>query len=312
MMAWTVLAPNYHIPPRVSIEVEGYDRLPDGPVVYAMNHTDRYNYWPFQYHLYRNRGRFTATWVKGKYYESALVGRFMELTNNIPTVSKGYLVTKDFSATLGRRPTDEEYRTLRDRVDAVAAGDDPGPRPELPGTEALFDRPRGMLGREYDPSQESWEAAVVELYRAMMRRFVELNIEATDLGLDLLVFPEGTRSVRLQKGRIGLAQLALKYRWTIVPVGANGCDQCYPGARPFARPGRIVYRIGDPITWESLAAFHIDEDYEPFTAAAEAAHGGAFQGAVDVVMDRIDELLDERHKFVRDAETAVKGSHRFI
>ena len=312
MVAWGVLAPNYSVPPGVRIEVEGYERLPDEPVIFAMNHTDRFNYWPFQYHLYRNQRRFTATWVKGKYYESALVGKFMELTNNIPTVSRGYLITKDFSATLGRRPSDEEYRVLRDRVDAVAGGRDPGPRPDLPGTEGLFERARGILGRDFDPSTERWEEAIVELFRAMMRRFVELNVEAFDLGLDLLVFPEGTRSVRLQRGRIGLAQIALKYRRTIVPVGANGCDRCYPGAAPFARPGHIVYRIGDPIRWESLAAFHIDEDYEPFTAAAETAHRDRFQGAVDVVMSRIDELLDERHKHLRDAETAVKGSHRFI
>ena len=42
--------------------------MPDEPVIFAMNHTDRYNYVPFQYGLWQEKDRFTATWVKGKYY----------------------------------------------------------------------------------------------------------------------------------------------------------------------------------------------------------------------------------------------------
>src|SRR5262245_38265208 len=93
-VAWLFLAPNYELWPGVTIDFENIERVPDEPVVFAMNHTDRFNYWPFQYAWWRRRGRYTATWVKGKYYETALVGAFMEMTNNIPTVSRGYLITK--------------------------------------------------------------------------------------------------------------------------------------------------------------------------------------------------------------------------
>ena len=311
-VAWVLLAPNFHLPPRVRVEVEGYERLPAEPVLFAMNHTDRYNYWPFQYHLYRNRGRFTATWVKGKYYESEALGWFMERTCNIPTVSRGYVITRDFLGTLGRRPQDEEYRLLRERVDAVAHGGDPGPAPEAADLATILTRPRSILGQAFDPGRESWAQCVDGLFRRMMARFVELNEEALDVGLDLLVFPEGTRSRRLSRGHIGLAQIALKYRKTIVPVGCNGSDRCYPGSSPWAKGGRIVYRIGEPIPYEELAPFHIDEDYQPFTPEAETRHRGRFQGAVDVVMKRIEGLLDERHHPAADEVCGVRGSHRFV
>src|SRR5690606_5599364 len=136
--------------------------------------------------------------------------------------------------------------------------------------------------------KESYGTAVDRLFRTMMARFVELNKEAFDLGLDVIVFPQGTRSIRLSKGHVGLAQIALKYKKTVVPVGCNGSDKVYPGSSPVAKAGEVVYRIGRPIPFEEMAQFHIPEDYEPFTSEAEAQWNAQFQGYVDVVMDRIN------------------------
>ena len=107
-----LLAVNYHALPGVAIEVEGAERIPGTPVVFAMNHTDRYNYFPFQFYLWRRFDRFTATWVKGKYYESRFLARFMESMLQLPTVSRGYLIAKDFLAAIdsrGRPVADVEY-----------------------------------------------------------------------------------------------------------------------------------------------------------------------------------------------------------
>ena len=38
------LAANYRWFPGVELDFENDDRIPDRPVIYAMNHTDRYNY----------------------------------------------------------------------------------------------------------------------------------------------------------------------------------------------------------------------------------------------------------------------------
>ena len=317
VIGYGILAPNYHLPPRVRIEVEGLDRLPSHPVVFAMNHTDRYNFWPFQYALWRRAGRFTATWVKGKYYENELIGRFMEAMNNIPTVSRGYIVARDFASTFGRRPTDAEYEAARRWVDATAdpAGDasehEAAARAALPA--ALLDSPRSILGRPFDPAREAWPEAVGAVFRHMMARFVELNGQTTDKGLDTIVFPQGTRSVRLTKGHIGLAQIALHFRRTIVPVGCSGSDRVYPGSSPFAKGGRIVYRVGAPLTFEDLTEFHIPEAFEPFTPEAESRHRARFQALVDLVMERIDGLVDEPYRFAPEGATArVKGADRFI
>jgi 1-acyl-sn-glycerol-3-phosphate acyltransferase len=306
LLGWAVLMPNYNLPPRVRIDCEGAEHLPRESVIFAMNHTDRYNYWPFQYWLWRNVGRYTATWVKGKYYENAALGRFMELTNNIPTPSRGYVLTKDFVHTVGRRPSEDEYQALRrlahGEVDAAAA---------LPA--AVATEPRNILGRDYNPRGESYGECIDALMRALMARFVEINAECFDRGLDLLVFPEGTRSLKLSRGHIGVAQAALRFRKTIVPVGCSGSDKVYPGSSPIARGGEIMYRIGEPITFADAAAYHLPEGVDPFGAEDDPAHRDKLQGLVDVVMDRINGLVDPAYRFADDrASRGEKGSRRFV
>ncbi len=311
LVAAGVLRPNYTLA-RTRIVFEGEERMPDEPVIFALNHTDRYNYWPFQYALWRRHGRFTATWVKGKYYENVFVGRFMELTNNLPTVSRGYIITRDFVSTLGRRPTNEEYAALRARVDAEAAGEEHPPDEGLIPPE-LLERPRDMLGRTFDPGRESYAAGICAVFAAMMGRFVELHEEAFAEGLDILVFPQGTRSIRLSKGHIGMAQVALRYRKTIVPVGCSGSDRVYPGSNPFARGGKITYRFGVPIPYEEMSPFHVPEPFTPFDLRDERTHRERFQGLTDLVMGRIDELVDPPYRFADDGESGgVSGSNRFI
>ena len=316
-----MLKPNYKLLPGVDITLEGTSNLPDEPVIYAMNHTDRYNYWPFQYQLWQQLGRFTATWVKGKYYQNPLMGKFMEWMNNIPTVSRGYLIGRDFKNVTDERPAEGQYRTLRRLVDRAAVADiegadagDPPSADELAAIpEAIFEQPRDLLGLDYDPARHEWAERLFEVFRAMMERFVDLNGEAFQKGLDLLVFPQGTRSIRLSRGRIGLAQIALFFDRTIVPVGCNGSDRVYPGDSPLAQSGEIVYRIGEPIGADQRSEFAIDEAFEPFTPEAEHRHRDRFQAFVDLVMERINELLDPRYQFRDEQESdGVQGARRFV
>lgn len=312
--ALSVLAPNYNVLPGIDVKIEGFERIPDEPVVFAMNHTDRFNYFPFMYKLWRELGRYMTVWVKGKYYETAAVGLFMELTSNIPTVSRGYIITKDFTLTMGRRPTEAEYETLRAVVNAEAEPDsDPSTVDLSDVPDALLRTKRDILGVGFDPSRETYARGINNVFAAMMRQFVKLNERSFDLGLDLLVFPQGTRSIRLPRGRIGMMEVALRYKKTIVPVGCNGCDLIYPGSLPIAKKGKVVYRVGKPIPYEELSEFHIDEPFEPFSAEAEHAYRDKFQGSVDVVMDRINDLLDPEYQFSDDLEsTGVRGTSRFM
>jgi 1-acyl-sn-glycerol-3-phosphate acyltransferase len=53
IVAMFLLHTNYHIVAKVDIQIENIDRIPrDENVIFAMNHTDRFNYWPFQYKLW--------------------------------------------------------------------------------------------------------------------------------------------------------------------------------------------------------------------------------------------------------------------
>jgi 1-acyl-sn-glycerol-3-phosphate acyltransferase len=320
-----LLGANYNYFPGIGLELEGVSRIPDTPVIYAMNHTDRYNYFPFQYSLWKRRDRFTATWVKGKYYENRFLAAFMERMAQLPTVSRGYLITRDFLSVMGRTPTDREYALLREVVDRCALDESyvlPEP-PEVP--EKLLRTPRNPLGLPFSPmpgaipgaSEESssgdYARYICDLFEAMMRDFTQLNFKAIETRLDLLIFPQGTRSRRLLPGRVGIGQIALKLRVPVVPVGCNGCDEVYPGGSPFARKGRIVYRIGEPIPYAELAPFHIEEEFAPFTSAAERKHAHAFQSVSDLVTDRIDELLDPEYQRVPEVGVdSARGSNRFV
>lgn len=314
------LRPNYSWPLNpTKIIIEGRENIPDtGRVILALNHTDRYNYWPLQYMLWRHSDIFTATWVKGKYYNNDFVTKFLSSTNNIPTPSRGYLITSDVLATLGKPPSNEIYRLLRDAInnqddnfDALIA------RSKDEGIEAEFHKvistPRDILGHRFTPSKQTYTEAMSDLFRLMMNEFIRLNQQAFDMGHKVVVFPEGTRSLRLTKGRPGLAQMALRMKASVVPVGCNGSDGLYPGNSPLSQGGTVTYRIGKPLTPDlELAPFQIDEDYTPFTPDAETRFGDTFEAMTELLMSHIAKLLDPRYLPNAGETTEVTGAERFM
>jgi hypothetical protein len=311
-----VLDFNFRFPlTETPIVLEGEEHLPlDRPVYLAMNYTDRFNYLPFQVELYKRHDRFAATWVKGKYFNNPVVRQFITATSNIPTPSKGYLITADVVETLGAPPRNDLYRLLRDAVDEHLTDEELLTRADAfrlqDAVQVLLETERDLLGVTYSSGQ-GWTTTHLDIFRTMMERFVELNNEAFDLGLYVMVFPEGTRSRRLTVGRTGLAQMALRTGHPIVPIGCNGAEDAFAGEMPVASGGEVVYRIGRPIEHDDeLAEFQIATEYTPFTESAEP-HADAFKGATDVVMARINELLDPRYRRDAGKPTAVEGSKRF-
>ncbi len=308
LIAQLVLRFDYALPRPTRIELVGMENIPrDRGVFLAMNHTDRYNYWPLQYQLYRQGcSRFTATWVKGKYYENRLMGAFMDRTNNIPLPSRGYVLTTSFRKVAGRVPDETEYRALRELVDgrgdaeaAVAAGGATVARVlAAEGPAAGF--------------RERFDA----YFGRMMGEVTRLTRQALfELDLNVLVFPQGTRSKRLSKGHTGMMQVAQHLGVPIVPIGCNGADRAYPGGSPFSKGGHIVYRIGRPLELDGpeLGSHRVTTPFLPFSAAASAAHGEAFQAATDVVMNHIDALLDPEYRFGDDqVSDGVSAVNRFI
>ncbi len=290
-----ILRLDYRFPRRTEIVLEGTENLEPGRrYILAMNHTDRYNYWPFQFALYRAGLGFTATWVKGKYYENGFMGWFMDIMGNIPLPSRGYVITTEFRGAVGRAPTEAEYRALRDLADGKR--DDAGSDLDAVGDVAAF------LG------------GFSALYEEMIGEVMRLDRTALDVGLHLLVFPQGTRSIRLSRGHVGMAQVAQHLGAAVVPVGCNGSDKVYPGNKPLAGGGRIVYRIGRPLEIDGpeLGPYRVSEPFSPFTPGA-AAYRDRFQGMTDVVMDHINELLDPEYRYSEDLSSdGVRGMRRFV
>jgi len=59
---YALLGPNYRFLPGVDIQLEGLEKIPNEPVIFAMNHTDRFNYFPFMYKLWKLKDRYMTVW----------------------------------------------------------------------------------------------------------------------------------------------------------------------------------------------------------------------------------------------------------
>lgn len=279
------LTPNYHWFSKVEINIHGLASIPrHRNVIFAMNHTDRFNYWPFQYKLWRLKGfPYTTVWVKGAYYRNRLLAAIFNLSNAIPVPSMKYLIEEGFSQQFGRRIEPDEYRTLKDLVDG-----------KVEKAQALAGKSRELTSL----LQENFLEFVRKQHDRAMKMVAELSISALrEKNLNLIIFPEGTRSVRLGRGRTGLAQLALKTETPIVPVGCSNSEKVYPGNSPVARSGRVTYRVGPPLEVKgALKPFRIEEPFQLFSRESRERHEDRFEAATLLIMEKINHLVDVQYQ----------------
>jgi len=281
VIAKILLAPNYNIFARVDIDVEGMENIPrDETVIFAMNHTDRYNYWPFQYMLWKRGYLFTTVWVKGKYYKNAILARILDYCNLIPVPSMKYLMEEFYKLKFKKRLSESDYRFLKDSLEGKIRS----------GVE-LANETRILL-------KENFAEFIRNYHEQMMEKVAGLSVKAlSEMKLNVIIFPEGTRSLKLAEGKTGLAQLALFTGKKVVPVGCNNCENVYTGPLPFARTGKIVYRVGEPISvLDRLKPFCIEEKFKPFCRESQRRFKAQFEGATRVIMESIGKMVDEKYK----------------
>jgi 1-acyl-sn-glycerol-3-phosphate acyltransferase len=288
IVAEFLLYTNYHIFAKVDIQIENIDRIPrDENVIFAMNHTDRFNYWPFQYKL-RSMKCFSycTVWVKGKYYRNILLAKGLDLCNLIPVPSMGYLIEEFYRKKFKGRLDKSVYRAMKDIIDGKYDSIESYPKRASEALTSLGDHFVEFIRDYYDLVMEQ----VAELSRVAL----------FEKGLNLIIFPEGTRGTQLGEGKTGIAQLALNTGKRIFPVGCNNSDQLYTGSLPFAKSGRIIYRVGEPLSLDNqLREFRIDEPFKLFSKESQQKYKRQFEQVTRIIMESINQLLDEkyRHEF---------------
>jgi 1-acyl-sn-glycerol-3-phosphate acyltransferase len=285
IVAALLLFPNYRIFAKVDIRIENIERIPrDENVIFAMNHTDRFNYWPFQYKLWSMKCfSYTTVWVKGKYYKNALLAKALDLCNLIPVPSMGYLIEEFYRKQFKQRLDKNVYRAIKDIMDGKYENVEAYPRKTAEMLNALGGQFVDFVRCHYD---------------LVMARVAELSRTAlSEKRLNLIIFPEGTRGTQLGEGRTGVAQLALSTGKKIVPVGCNNSDQVYTGSLPIAKSGTIVYRVGEPLSLDNqLREFAIEEPFKLFSKESQGKYKRQFEGVTRIVMENINKLLDEKHR----------------
>jgi 1-acyl-sn-glycerol-3-phosphate acyltransferase len=285
IVAVLLLHANYRIFADVDIRIENVEHIPrDENVIFAMNHTDRFNYWPFQYKMWHMKCfPYTTVWVKGKYYGNALLAKGLDLCNLIPVPSMGYLIEEFYKKKFKCRPDRDLYRAMKDIIDGAYNGVESYPK-------AARDTLREM--------GENFVEFIRGYYDTIMENVADLSRMALcEKDLNLIIFPEGTRGTKLGEGRTGLAQLALHTRKRIVPVGCNNSDAVYTGSLPFAKSGRITYRVGEPLSLEDqLKDYRIDEPFTLFSKESQQKFKKQFEEVTRVVMQNINQLLDEKYR----------------
>ena len=280
-----LLLPNYRFFANVDIRIENIERIPrDENVIFAMNHTDRFNYWPFQYKLFKMKEfSFTTVWVKAKYYKNAFLAKGLDLCNLIPLPSMGYLIEEFYRKKFNRKMDRGIYRAVKDLIDGRIAEAGPNERAAIEALQAMGDQFADFIQGYYESVMEK----VGELSRAAL----------CEKRLNLIIFPEGTRSVKLAEGRTGLAQLALHTEKRIVPVACNNSEEVYRGSLPFARSGRITYRIGEPLSvHDRLKAYRIGEPFRLLSRESPQRYREQIEGVHRIVMASIEGMLDEKYR----------------
>jgi 1-acyl-sn-glycerol-3-phosphate acyltransferase len=283
--------------------LDGLERLPREPALICTNSSQKYDFMPLRCDL-DARGVRAVTITKGKNYHSLPFRFLLRRLGVIPLASRGYLLAVDFQSVLGRRPTEEEYRALRDHLDRGA------PLPATPALDALRTRDRALLGHDLALRSRDYRVALREVYAAVMAESLRLCREAMSAGYHVQIYPEGTVSSRLGVGRPGAVQFAWALGASLVPAGMSGCREAFAGQGLGLRGGPIVVRFGEPYR---LPPGALPADYRPFHPDDEAAHQPALQQHTGELMTRIDALLDPAYRRAEGlAPDGTQGVRRFL
>jgi|CZKJ01.1.fsa_nt_gi long-chain acyl-CoA synthetase len=112
---------------------------------------------------------------------------------------------------------------------------------------------RGFFGRIYDRTQWALGVSLLNLFplprEAGFRQSFAYAGQAVDMGYSVLVFPEGRHTVdgKINPFRAGIGLLANNLNIPVLPMRIVGLFEVKRTGKKFARPWKIVVRIGRPM-----------------------------------------------------------------
>ena len=299
------------------VALEGIEHFPTSPAILACNSTHKMDWFFFQ-ELFMNLGLRAPIISKGKNWHEPMARFGCQFLDALPMVSRGYILSVDLKEVLRERPDEALYRAVREHLDRDAALDEGDPR-----VEAILDTPRDILGARFDPRQGSYRTFIEMLYfRFQNEHLLRMSREMVRQKHHIHIYPQGTVSSRLSRGRVGAVELAIALDVPIVPMGLSGAPEVFlSDSLPLLRGGVVTLRIGEPMTAQELMDASpqsallepIPETFRPFHPRDERQHHDTLQAMTDVLMDQINDLLDPPYQWASSKESDGKqGVKRFI
>lgn len=290
----------FWLPPRARVSVEGLENIPQGPVIFSPNHTHKFDFLPIRCALL-HQGMQLMTWIKARDYKHPAMRWILGKGGNIPLVSRGFLIASDFAAVMKRRPTEDEYRQLRECIDDNSPLD--------AALSAALSTPRAIADVTVDFSQ-GYRAALREAYHTLMNVSLRHARRGRDVGRHQHIYPQGATSRQLTQGHPGAVQAALALGLPIVPIGLSGCREVFIGRdHPLTRGGHLTLRIGAPI---EVPRSLVPEGFRPFHPDDEDAFRAPLQRQTDAVMRAINALCEPAYRWADDLRSDAKqGVERF-
>ena len=280
------------------VDVENAERIPRRPALLCTNSTHPCDFLALMKGL-DQLGQRVVTISKAKNFHHPAMAWVMKRAGVVPLASRGYFLLADFLELHGRRPSDVEYRALRDHLDTGApvgaAVDDAG------ALAAVLRTPRAIAGHAFNPSAATWRDTVQLVNERAVHETLRLAREAVAAGFHVQIYPEGTVSPTLGTGRSGAVQLAHALGIDVVPVGMSGAPDAFLGRSPVPRRGRVILRVGATVD------ARLPRAHRAFSPADERAHALSLAGATARVMAALSGLVDARYRRATDAGAAPAG-----
>ena len=289
----------FGLQPSLKLELDGVDLIPDYPCIVATNHTHNYDFLPLRYLFFQRKNIQLSTWIKARAWQGKALIHYLSKTANVPIASRGYVISGDFMKLIGRKPTDQEYRVLRDHLDQGA------PLPDGEVFERLQQSPRDIFDTPFSPTQHSYRDAVEACFMEFMDASLEVAQRVLDAGGFQHVNPQGTRSSRLTMGKPGVMHIAAALQVPILPVTILGMRSALPNQGLKSSGGTIVVKCGTPYRPDLSC---LSTTYRPF-AVPDGQDQAVIDRALIELMERLNELCDEEHgmrdDYISDGKTGV-------